>query len=170
MTQARDLPVIERNVVRLVVMDLEDRVLLFRIREPLHPEQGTCWELPGGGIDAGETYVAAALRELREETGILANPADVGPPSWRRRATFRHAGVRRLQSEIVVLVRLTVPGPAVDETEQLTDEKETYFGFRWWRIAELEMSTERFYPSRLPALLRRFLDGERIDEPFDYFS
>ena len=42
-----DLPVVERDVVRVMIMDIEDRILLFRIREPLYPEEGTCWELPG---------------------------------------------------------------------------------------------------------------------------
>jgi 8-oxo-dGTP pyrophosphatase MutT (NUDIX family) len=170
MLPANDLPVVERDVVRLIVLDVEDRILLFRIREPLYPEEGTCWELPGGGIDAGETIVSAALRELREETGIDADPSDVGPPTWWRRVTFRHAGVRRLQNEVVVSVRLPIAGPPVDETGQLADEKEIYLGFRWWSVFEIEAATERFYPGTLPALVRRVLDGEQIEEPFEYFS
>jgi 8-oxo-dGTP pyrophosphatase MutT (NUDIX family) len=166
----RDLPILERSVVRLVVLDVDERVLLFRIREPLDPDQRTCWELPGGGIDAGESYVDAALRELAEETGIRVGPGDIGPPTWRRRATFRHAGFRRLQDEVVVLVRLAGSAPDVDDTDQLANEKENYLGYRWWPVAEVEASAERFYPGRLPALIRRFLDGDQIEEPFEFFS
>jgi 8-oxo-dGTP pyrophosphatase MutT (NUDIX family) len=35
------------------------------------------WALPGGRCDAGETPVAAALRELHEELGLELAPADV---------------------------------------------------------------------------------------------
>src|SRR6201992_112329 len=35
------------------------------------------WALPGGRCDSGETPVAAALRELHEELGLLLSPADV---------------------------------------------------------------------------------------------
>lgn len=165
-----DLPVVQRSAVRLVVLDRHRRVLLFQIREPLHPEQGTVWELPGGGIHAGETYVDAALRELREEAGIAAAAKDIGRPTWLRTVTFQHAGERRLQNEVVVTVQLHSSGPPVDEAEQQADEVETYVGSHWWSVSEVEASTERFFPGRLPALLRRFLDGEQIDEPFEFFS
>ncbi|GAA0655060.1 NUDIX hydrolase [Brevundimonas lenta] len=46
-----------------------DEVLLIRRGQP--PRQGE-WSLPGGRIEAGERVVDAALRELREETGVEA--------------------------------------------------------------------------------------------------
>jgi 8-oxo-dGTP pyrophosphatase MutT (NUDIX family) len=33
------------------------------------------WDIPKGLLDPGETPVGAALRELREETGLIADPA-----------------------------------------------------------------------------------------------
>lgn len=44
-------------------------VLLIKRGNP--PRQGQ-WSLPGGRIEWGETAVAAALRELTEETGVEA--------------------------------------------------------------------------------------------------
>ena len=52
-----------------VVCMRNDAVLLIRRRTS--PRLGE-WSLPGGRIEPGETAVAAALRELREETGVEA--------------------------------------------------------------------------------------------------
>lgn len=46
-----------------------DDVLLIKRGKP--PRQGD-WSLPGGRIEPGETEAEAALRELKEETGVTA--------------------------------------------------------------------------------------------------
>jgi 8-oxo-dGTP diphosphatase len=43
-----------------------DRILLVEHRKGEHRH----WLLPGGGVEVGETLIAAAVREVREETGI----------------------------------------------------------------------------------------------------
>ena len=51
-------------------------LLLTRRSQKLrnHPGQ---WAFPGGRVDAGETKIEAALRELHEEVGIKCGPEDV---------------------------------------------------------------------------------------------
>ncbi|MDT0377748.1 NUDIX hydrolase [Streptomyces sp. DSM 42041] len=55
----------------LVVLRHEDRVLMV-----LERHRG-CWEIPGGGIEPGETPREAAVRELREEAGQHVAPEDL---------------------------------------------------------------------------------------------
>jgi 8-oxo-dGTP pyrophosphatase MutT (NUDIX family) len=162
--------VIERSVVRAVIVDVDERVLLFHTRDPTYPELGTWWELPGGGIEPGENYREAIVRELAEEAGIVVSPRQVGPPNWQRRATFRYRGQRRINNEVIVPVRLPAAGPPVDRAARVGFENEDYFDFRWWPVAEVLASGGRFYPGALPQLLPSFLAGDEIDEPFERWS
>jgi 8-oxo-dGTP pyrophosphatase MutT (NUDIX family) len=43
----------------------------------VHVRHRGCWELPGGGIDPGESPREAATRELWEEAGQRVAPADL---------------------------------------------------------------------------------------------
>jgi putative (di)nucleoside polyphosphate hydrolase len=44
--------------------------------------QGYEWQMPQGGIDAGEDPYQAALRELREETGVSSTTFLAESPDW----------------------------------------------------------------------------------------
>jgi putative (di)nucleoside polyphosphate hydrolase len=54
-----------------------------RLDAPSEPEgPGTWWQMPQGGIDEGEDPAPAALRELREETGIRSARIIAESPTW----------------------------------------------------------------------------------------
>jgi 8-oxo-dGTP pyrophosphatase MutT (NUDIX family) len=160
---------LERDAVRVVLADADGRVLLFHV-VTAEEAPGGWWELPGGGIDPGESYLEAAVREIREETGLALDPAQVSPPTWRRDSTWRSRGKRRLQHEVVVLARVALEQPAIVDGGRTPEEVEDYVTAWWWRVPEITGSRERFYPGRLPELLPRFLAGEVIDEPFERWS
>lgn len=160
---------LERDAVRVVLADSAGRVLLFHVLTPDQAPDGW-WELPGGGIGPGESYLEAAVREIREETGLVLDPGQVRPPSWRRDTTWVSRGKRRLQHEIVVLARLAADQPAIVDGGRTPQEVEDFVTFRWWPVAEIAASPRRFYPGRLPELLPAFLAGEDIDEPFERWN
>ena len=56
-----------RRAARVVVLDPLDRILLINASDPLHRNGPGWWEIPGGGIDHGESTEDAARRELWEE-------------------------------------------------------------------------------------------------------
>ncbi|MGV6850187.1 MAG: NUDIX domain-containing protein, partial [Marinibacterium sp.] len=57
----------------LAVVLRDGHVLLARRANP--PDAGL-WGFPGGHVEPGETGLAAAVRELAEETGVIARPVD----------------------------------------------------------------------------------------------
>jgi len=55
----------------------DETALLLTLRAAGLRAHGGQWALPGGRCDAGETPVAASLRELREELGLVAGDEQV---------------------------------------------------------------------------------------------
>lgn len=70
---------IDRPIARITLIGPEERILLFkyqndRIIDPSQPadvvQPAISWSTPGGRLMPGESFAAAATRELWEETGI----------------------------------------------------------------------------------------------------
>ena len=57
--------------VRILAIDDQDRVCL--VRHTYLPG----WHLPGGGVERGEHALDAAIKEAREEAGLLIRPEDL---------------------------------------------------------------------------------------------
>lgn len=65
-----ELPLV--GVGAIIIQD--DRVVLVKRAHP--PIQGQ-WSIPGGVLEVGELVRGAAIREAREETGLIVEPADL---------------------------------------------------------------------------------------------
>jgi len=147
-----------RHAVRVLLLDEADRLLLVRFRDG----DRWWWCTPGGGIERGESELAAAVRELHEELGDA--PIEIGPCIWTR----RHIGVFRGQpfdqSERIYLGRVPAfapqPSPAALREHGPED-------IRWWTADEVASSSEEFAPRRLPRLLRDLLADGPPAEPIN---
>lgn len=159
--------VVERNAVRVVLIDGGGRILLLHTRDLRDTEFTSAWELPGGGMETGESYLEAAAREVREETGIQLAPAAISAPLWQRDVLYTYRGQRRLQHESIAVARIAALAPVVSTTVTVEFEPEDHFEHRWWTPLEIENARARFFPRSLPLQLARVLNGETVAEPLE---
>lgn len=157
--------IIERHAARVLLLDPADRVLLFHCKEP--GAERSFWITPGGGLHPGETHEQAALRELREETG-LAN-VELGPWVWSRTHTFPWLGRVYRQHERFYLLR--IDGHEVDPAQHTEEEREVLIEHRWWSAAQIDSANgTHFAPRRLGAWLAALDPAAPPSEPIDVGS
>ncbi len=149
-----------RNAARVILLDAHDRVLLLHGCDADQRER-TWWFTVGGGLDAGETALDAAVRELREETGLSVAAADLVGPVFSRRAEFDFFRETSRQDELFFLARWPADAPVpVFSREGWTDiELDTIDELRWWDLDELAALDEEVFPHGLPDLVRGLVDG-----------
>jgi 8-oxo-dGTP pyrophosphatase MutT (NUDIX family) len=145
----------ERVAARVLVIDSEGCVLLFRGFDPARPELGSYWFTPGGGLDDGESIEDAARRELREETGLVVD--ELGPRLFEQVIEFRFEASHFTQTEHFFCVR--TERFEVDNAEWTDIEQRSVVEHRWWSAAALATSAERVYPEDLADRVARIRAG-----------
>jgi 8-oxo-dGTP pyrophosphatase MutT (NUDIX family) len=148
---------VDRVAARVLLLDGDERVLLFRGQDPREPERGTWWLTPGGGLDPGESDAQGAARELFEETGLRVAPEALGAPVHERVARFVFDGTAYRQSERFFLHR--VGAHDVDVSGFTPLEVAAVLEHRWWSAAELRASPAVVFPEDLLAVLARAAGG-----------
>ena len=136
----------ERPAARILLVDGEGRVLLFRFDPGDRPP---FWCTPGGAVDPGESYAEAARRELREETGL---ELDCGPEVAQRHVEFvTIEGVPVTADERYFRVR--TDAFEIDTTGHTPLEQRVMQSWRWFARDEIATHPEMIFPEDLLALL-----------------
>jgi 8-oxo-dGTP pyrophosphatase MutT (NUDIX family) len=148
----------------VVLLNDVDEVFLIEAVDPADRTKGSWWEIPGGGIDPGESSAATAARELREEAGVV--DAEIGPVVWVQHVEFDFGGYHFDQDEVIHVARTT--GRPLNRPGGLEAlEALAFRGARWWTVEEVRSSSEAFLPPRLPDLLPGLVEGPLPDPPLD---
>ena len=143
-------PLFVRRAARVILLDPDDRVLLMRYDDG--PPNGRHWTTPGGGLDAGEDYPAAARRELEEETGW--GDVQLLGEVLRRSFEMTYGGRTVRQVERQYLARTDQACRAIRGVEAM-HAADGIAAWRWWTLAELEATDEEIWPADLLNIIRR---------------
>ncbi|EKT5149987.1 NUDIX hydrolase [Salmonella enterica subsp. enterica serovar Derby] len=132
---------------RLIIISPENQVLLFFFSHENDALNGKpYWATPGGGLESNESFEQAALRELREETGIIKN--DVGPQvATRSFPMMLPSGETVLAEEHFFIVN--VEKTDTDKSGWSNNERKVIRDQYWWTLEELQLTKETIFPRDL---------------------
>lgn len=131
MTTVNGRQVRHRICARVLPVNAAGEVLLLHGWDPAVPD-APYWFSVGGATDPGESLVDAAVREMREETGIAIQPAQLSDPIGREDAEFDW-GVWRLVQDQTYFALALDHDPALVRFDGLEPiERTSIDAAAWW--------------------------------------
>ena len=155
-----------RPSARVLLLDPAGRLFLVCYKSPRTAR--LWWITVGGAVEPGETYEQAALRELREETGIDDVP--LGPWVW----TYEHVILDLQGQDVLMQERFFVvhtPTARIDISGWDEVERRVLVGHRWWSMMQMRAAMrsfgpdQTFAPSNLADLMQPILRKQPPTEP-----
>ena len=146
-----------REAARVLLFDDAGRLLLAKGHDEDQPERHW-WFTIGGGIEEGEEPRVAAVREVREETGLRLKPEDLIGPVLYRCAEFDFLAVTARQDEWFFVAH--APSTTLSRRGWTQLERNVIDAQRWWDIDEAEAQIEDdLYPARILQYARQWRGG-----------
>jgi 8-oxo-dGTP pyrophosphatase MutT (NUDIX family) len=135
----------------VVPVSPEGACLLLLERDPSRANE-PYWGTIGGAADPAEGLADAAVREMREETGIVVDRADLTPPFHQRVTEFSWDGVTYRGDATLFALPLARDTPITfDHLEP--EELGNVLDARWLTPHEAALDGRLMWPD-LPAVLR----------------
>ncbi len=152
------VPPTSRPASRVIVLGPENEVLLLDASWCETNKKIELWICPGGGVEKGESWEQAAIREIYEETGLTI---DLGPAIFYRRHVYQENDRNFDLFELFFVARAST-------REVQPVQQDSYIsGFRWWTIDEIANSHAEFAPRRLAEYIAPIACGIYPVELFD---
>ena len=141
-----------RVCARVLPVNPQGEVLLPHGWDPAAPK-APYWFSIGGAIDAGETLVDAAVREMREETGIVIQAAELSEPIAREDAEFDWGVWRLVHDQTYFALALDHDSAAVSFEGLEPIERTSIDAAAWW-TADALVADRSAANVRLPEIMR----------------
>ncbi len=144
MQEERNLRHKKAQVVVFRVENNKTYVLLLQT----NPERGSFWQNVTGSVDEGEDFVEGAVRELKEETGIVSQTNEISDlvfefhDRWGKDVTERNYW-------------------CVTDSSEVNISKEEHQNYKWVEVSEISESHFKF-PSNYQAFQFALRDLEKM--------
>lgn len=99
----------------------------------VQPTYKKTWQLPGGGVDNGESPEAAGVREIAEETGMVIPESDLIPMGT----------IYKADEELLIV--MYEYAHAIDETTEITVQEDEISGYNFTSADETARHLADYY-------------------------